>query len=96
MREIAVPLPGQDHSYQIVIDAGLRHRLGERLAQVLPGRRLWVVSDTLVGRLYGQEMVDRLNQQGVQATMLTMARGERSKSWPVVARLTQTVTNSGG
>jgi 3-dehydroquinate synthase len=95
MREIAVPLPGGDRSYRIVLGAGLRQQLGDYLAQALPGRRLWVVSDTLVGRLYGQEMVDRLNQQGVQATMLTVARGERSKSWPVVARLTQQLLTQG-
>ena len=95
MREIAVPLPGRDRSYRIVLGAGLRQQLGDYLAQVLPGRRLWVVSDTLVGRLYGQEMVDHLNHQGVQATMLTVARGERSKSWPVVARLTQQLLTQG-
>ena len=64
MREITVPLPGRDRSYRIVLGAGLRQQLGVYLAQVLPGRRLWVVSDTLVGRLYGQEMVARLNHRG--------------------------------
>ncbi len=95
MREIPIPLPGRDHSYHIVLAAGLRQRLGEQLARVLPGRRLWVVSDTLVGRLYGQEMVDRLNRQGLQASLLTVARGERSKSWPVIARLTQQLLDQG-
>ena len=95
MREIAVPLPGGDRSYRIVLGAGLRQQLGDYLAQILPGRRLWVVSDTLVGRLYGQEMVARLNQQRVPATLLTVARGERSKSWPVVARLTQQLLTQG-
>jgi 3-dehydroquinate synthase len=95
MREIGVVLPGRDQSYRIILCAGLRQQLGDYLAQVLPGRRLWVVSDTLVGRLYGQEMVARLNQQGVQATMLTVARGERSKAWPVVARLTQQLLTQG-
>ena len=87
--------PAGISSYRIVLGAGLRQQLGDYLAQVLPGRRLWVVSDTLVGRLYGQEMVDRLNRQGVQATLLTVARGERSKSWPVVARLTQQLLDQG-
>ncbi len=75
--------------------AGLRRQLGERLAKILPGRRLWVVSDTLVGRLYGQEMLDGLNRQGFRADLLTVARGERSKSWPVVARLTRQLLDQG-
>lgn len=95
MREIAVPLPGQDRSYHILLGAGLRQRLADHLAQVLPGRRLWVVSDTLVGRLYVPEILAGLNRQGWRASLLTVARGERSKSWPVVARLTQALLDQG-
>ena len=95
MREISVPLPGREQSYQILLDAGLRQQLGDRLAQTLPGRRLWVISDTLVGRLYGQEMLDRLNRQGLHAGLLTVPRGERSKSWPVAARLTRQLLDLG-
>jgi 3-dehydroquinate synthase len=95
LREIPVHLPGRESSYRIVLGAGLRHRLGEHLAQVLPGRRLWVVTDALVDRLYGRELVDRLNRQGIPAGQLTVARGERSKSWPVVARLTQQLLSQG-
>ncbi len=95
MREIFVALPGQDRSYRIVLGAGLRQRWGDLLAQVLPGRRFWVVSDTRVGQLYGQEMVDHLNHRGLPADLLTVARGERSKSWPVVARLTQQLLDLG-
>jgi 3-dehydroquinate synthase len=95
MREISVPLSGKDTSYQILLKAGLRQQVGERLARILPGRRLWVVSDTLVSRLYGQEMVDCLKREGFQAGLLTVARGERSKSWPVVARLTQLLLDQG-
>jgi 3-dehydroquinate synthase len=95
MREIAVPLPGQDHSYHIAVNPGLRHELGSRLARVLPERRLWVVSDTLVGRLYGQEVLENLRGQGFPASLLTVARGERSKSWPVLARLTRQLLEQG-
>ena len=95
MREICVPLPGREQSYQILLDVGLRQQLGDRLAEVISGRRLWVVTDTLVGRLYGQEMVDRLNRQGFHVSLLTVPRGERSKSWPVAARLTQQLVDRG-
>ena len=95
MREIPVPLPGRDASYRIVLDAGLRQRAGRLLAQVLPGRRLWVVSDTLVARLYGQALVEELSGQGFAVHLLTVARGERSKSWPVLARLAQQLLDQG-
>lgn len=95
MKVIPVNLPGQDHSYQIVLDPGGRQRLGEHLGRVLPGRRLWLVSDTLVARLYGQEILDHLRDQGLQVELLTVTRGERSKSWPVVARLIQQLLAQG-
>ena len=95
MREIAVPLPGRDQSYRIVLAAGLRQQLGEYLAQVLPGRRLWVVSDTLVVLAVWPGYGVCLNQQGIQTTLLTVARGERSKSWPVVARLIRHLLTQG-
>ena len=95
MKAIPVPLPGRDQSYQILLDAGLRQQLGDRLAQTLPGRRLWVISDTLVSRLYGQEILDRLNRQGLNAGLLTVPRGERSKSWPLAARLTRELLDLG-
>lgn len=87
MKVIAVHLPGRDRSYEIVLDLGGRQRQEEHLNQVLPGRRLWLVSDTLVARLYGQEILSQLQDQGFQAALLTVARGERSKSWAVAARL---------
>jgi 3-dehydroquinate synthase len=95
VREILVPLPGQDRSYKIVLGAGLQRQLGDRLAQILPGRRLWVVSDTLVARLYGQELLADLQRRGGVAGLLTVARGERSKSWPVAARLIEQLLAQG-
>lgn len=95
MKTIVVHLSGEERSYEIVLATGGRQRLGGHLAQVLPGRRLWLVSDTLVARLYGQELVTRLQQQGFPANLLTVARGERSKSWPVAARLMQQLLAQG-
>jgi len=95
MKVIPVHLPGRDRSYEIILDPGGRQRLGEYLARVLPGRRLWLVSDTLVARLYSQEILDHLRDQGMQAQLLTVARGEGSKSWPVAARLIQQLLAQG-
>lgn len=95
MSTLTVSLPGQDRSYDIVLADGGRYQLGAYLQEVLPGRRLWVVSDTLVARLYGQELVQRLNQEGWQVHLLTVARGERSKSWPAVQRLIQQLLDQG-
>jgi 3-dehydroquinate synthase len=95
MREIPVLLPGADRSHRIILEAGLRQKCAELLSRTLPGRQLWVVSDTLVSRLYGREMLENLSRHGLKAGLLTVARGERSKSWPVVARLTRELLDQG-
>ncbi len=95
MKAIPVKLPGRDRSYDIVVDPGGRRRLGEHLARVLPGRRLWVVSDTRVAGLYGREILGRLQEEGWPVALLTVAPGERSKSWPVAARLIQELLTQG-
>lgn len=87
MRSIAVKLPGIDRSYQIHLAWQGRHRLGDFLHQLQRPGPVWLISDTLVGRLYGEEMAASLRRQGFQAQLLLVGRGERSKSWPVAARL---------
>ncbi|AEB08798.1 3-dehydroquinate synthase [Desulfobacca acetoxidans] len=87
MKEIFVQLPGQDRSYRILLEAGLRFRLDDYLTQVCPNPRVWVVSDALVARLYGSGTVALLKNRGIQASLLTVPRGEKSKSWPVLSRL---------
>ncbi len=51
--EILLPLPGQDQSYRIILEPGLRSRLGSLLTQLHQGKRLFLVSDHRVARLYG-------------------------------------------
>ncbi len=95
MSTVTVSLPGQGRSYEIVLADGGRHRLEAYLQEVLPGRRLFVVTDTLVARLYGQEMLQELQVAGWQVDLLTVARRERSKSSPVVQRLVQQLLDLG-
>lgn len=87
MRDLTLPLPGRDRSYQILIDPGLRLRLPQVLASLGLSRRLFLVTDSLVGRLYGEQVTTVLKEAGYSPTLLTAPRGERAKTWPVVQRL---------
>ncbi len=87
LREIAIPLPGQDRSYRLLLAPGLRRRLGECFAPLNLNRRLILVTDRRVGRLHGQAVVQTLEAAGYSPTLLTISPGERSKSWPTVQRL---------
>ena len=87
MREISLPLPGRDQSYQILIDPGLRLRLPRCLASLNFPNRVFLITDTRVGSLYGDQAVAVLKDAGYSPTLLTTPRGERAKTWPVAQRL---------
>ena len=87
MRAISLPLPGRDQSYEILIDPGLRLRLPLLLAALRLSIRIFLVTDTRVGSLYGDQTVTILKDGGFSPTLLTVPQGERAKTWPVVQRL---------
>ncbi|MHB8069261.1 MAG: 3-dehydroquinate synthase [Desulfobaccales bacterium] len=87
MREISLPLPGRDQSYRILIDPGLRLRLPQLLVSLNFPRRCFVVTDTRVGSLYGDQVATVLKEADYSPTLLTVPRGERAKTWPVAQRL---------
>ncbi len=53
MREIRLPLPGRDLSYRLVIEPGLRHRLGPLLSPFRFPPQVVVIADRRVARLHG-------------------------------------------
>jgi len=87
VKEISLPLPGRDQSYQILIDPGLRLRLSQVLGALRLRNRVFLVTDTRVGGLYGEETALVLKDAGYSPALLTVPRGERAKTWPVVQRL---------
>jgi 3-dehydroquinate synthase len=87
LREIQLPLPAREQSCRIYLEPGLRLNLGPLLAPLQFPPRLLVVSDRRVARLYGNPVMQALAQTGYDPALLTVAPGERSKSWPAVERL---------
>lgn len=75
---LTVDLPGR--AYDIEIERGLLDRVGERCKAVLPrAKALFVVTDSTVGPLYGQRVLDSLEKAGFAAVLHTVPAGEESK-----------------
>jgi 3-dehydroquinate synthase len=89
MPEIFLPLPGRDLSYWLVIEPGLRHRLGPLLSPFRFPSQVMVVSDRRVARLHGGAALAALTAAGFVPALLTTPPGERAKTWAVVQRLAQ-------
>ena len=90
---IEVTLPGR--SYSIVIGEGLIASAGRRIAAVLPGARCAVVTDQNVAALYLAPLKASLEAQGLFLGDAVVAAGETSKSFPVLARLCETLLKLG-
>jgi 3-dehydroquinate synthase len=87
MQEIRLPLPGRDLSYRLVIEPGLRHRLGSLLSPFPFPSQVMLIADRRVARLHGAAALDSLAAAGLAPALLTTPPGERAKTWSVVQRL---------
>jgi 3-dehydroquinate synthase len=87
MGEIRLPLPGRDLSYRVVIEPGLRHRLGALLAPGGFASQVFVIADRRVAGLHGAAVLGALTAAGCSPVLLSTPPGERAKTWAVVQRL---------
>lgn len=65
--------------YPIHIGAGLLERVGELCREVLPGRKILVVSNETVGQIYGGVVVKSVRQAGYDVYYKTVPDGEAYK-----------------
>jgi len=90
---IQVALAGR--GYAIVIGEGLIASAGRRIASVLPGARCAVVSDRNVAALYLAPLKASLEQHGLFLGDAVVTPGEASKSFPVLAELSERLLKLG-
>lgn len=83
---VHVPLPGR--AYDIVIGEGLLDGAGDRFAELFPGRRFGIVTDTEVARTQLPRLVAALDAAGIGHTSILLPNGEATKSF---ARLGEVV-----
>ena len=85
--EISVSVALGARSYEIVIGRGLISSLGWRIATLRPGARAAIVTDATVARHHLAAAKSALATAGIAATPVTVAAGEGSKSFPVLAQV---------
>jgi 3-dehydroquinate synthase len=93
--EILLPLPGRDRSYRIILEPGLRSRLGSLLTHLHQGKRLFLISDHRVAGLYGAQVAQALKEAGLEPVLLTVPNGEPAKNWTEVQRLARELLEGG-
>ncbi len=81
MIQVPVQLPGvPPTSYPVRIGAGLWKSLPGRLVRLARGRRIAVVADSRVARLWGRDLLKRLSNISPGAVLVEFPAGEKSKT----------------
>lgn len=75
-----VPVALGSRSYQIAVGSGLLKQLGVLCGELLLSRRVMIVTNPVVGRLYGAKAAASLRQAGFQVRTTEVPAGERAKS----------------
>ena len=89
-----VPVELGARRYNILIGPGLLEEAGERIAALAPGAACVVVTDAAVARLWLPALVRGLDRAGIRHATVTVAPGERSKSFATYAEVCEAVLAS--
>jgi 3-dehydroquinate synthase len=85
IRTVRVDLAGR--SYDIAIGPGLIDRTGELSAKLLARPRVIIVSDDIVAERYGARVFNSFKKAGIEASILFVPAGERSKEFDIFGQL---------
>ena len=84
--EITLNVSLGDRSYPIFIGRSLLTDV-ERLISYLPSRRVALVTNTTIYPLYGETLIAKLRQRGVEVLPICLPDGEQYKDWPALNQI---------
>ena len=96
---VSVPIPG--HSYDIVIERGGLNQVGDWLHTLWGDKKVAIISDNRVAKLYASIVEKSLEKAGFQVVRFEFLQGEASKNLTTVSKVydflaTQGMTRSDG
>ncbi len=75
-----------ERSYPIVIGRSVLANIG-RLISYLPNRRVALVTNKTIYPLYGESLIAKLRQQGIDVLSICLPDGEQYKDWPALNQI---------
>ena len=75
-----VPVSLGDRSYNIIIQEELLREAGTCLQEAGLSGRVGVVTNPIIGKLYGKELTQSLKKAGFPSTVIVIPEGEQAKS----------------
>lgn len=89
--QITVRVPGA--SYPVFIEAGLLRRNGQLLREPLAGRKLFVLSDQTVWKLWGKKLLEGLRP--LEPQLICIPAGEQHKRLPTAEKICEQLAAAG-
>lgn len=85
MKILNVNIPGRE--YEIVIGSGILDSSGELIRKISKAKKAAVVTDSNVGPLYADKLLESLGESGFETSLITVPAGETSKSPDMLMKL---------
>ncbi|MBT5016789.1 3-dehydroquinate synthase [Candidatus Peregrinibacteria bacterium] len=84
-----------DNSYSILIAPSCFHQIPRDIKKHQFGQKYCIITDTNVKKLYGEEFLKLMRDQGLDATMISFQAGERHKTLKTVEKLVSQMVQLG-
>lgn len=85
MHTLTVNLP--DKAYPIYIDKGITNRIGEEIKKIYHNKKIAIITDSNVEKLYGQRIESSLIKENFLTKKIIIKPGEKSKSFEVLQKV---------
>ena len=93
---ISLEIQSAKHSYRVLIAPDLLARAGDILNEAkLPLGQCAIISDTVVGPLFGGRLAKNLRSAGYEPKLITVPTGEGSKTLPQAGEICEEMLNAG-
>jgi 3-dehydroquinate synthase len=92
---VSIPVAAPSRSYEVLIGRGLLARAGEALSKILENRRAFVVTVPPVRQRWAKVLLKSLSASGIDAGLLEMPNGERSKRLTTLEQLAEKLVKQG-
>lgn len=92
MKKLRVNL-SEGRSYDILIENGLLKSAGEKIKTVYNGKRIAVITDSNVKKLYAEKLTEALEKSGFEVKVIDFPAGESSKNMDTVINLYDELLN---
>ena len=90
---VSVPIPG--HSYEIVIERGRLNQVGTWLHSLWGEKKVAIISDNRVAKLYASIVEKSLQEAGFQVVRFEFLEGEASKNLTTVSKVYEFLARQG-